>query len=285
MIRLRAANRSDFDRLVELFERSNDAPYPVAAVLEEKLDAGYFGPAEATVAIEGDEIVAASVLCGRFLRLIAVDRDHRGSGIGSQLLTRAEQQARALSCDRLVIAAEPGNYFTPGIFAEDRGSVGFFEARGYEATDQAVNLTVQLDRNPALEEFVRADVPTSSEELAEITHWIRVEFGAIWAFEIQRSFKQTPPSIVIRRESGQIRGFSAHCANNAVLGTYGPAGVAREWRRSGYGRSLLLASLSDLRARGFDRAIIQWAASLEFYARSCGATPSERFVIMTKTLN
>jgi GNAT superfamily N-acetyltransferase len=220
------------------------------------------------------------------LRLLAVGPEFRGKGAGSALLELAEERAAALGFERLVIAGEPGNYFTPGIWLEDERTIEFFRKRGYGIRSEPVNLTVSLADNPFLDQtppdpFVFA---ASHEERAQITRWIAGEFGPIWAFESQRSFEVERPSIYIHRHDGEIRGFSAHCANNAELGTYGPAGVGRRWRRSGYGHGLLLASLCDLRARGFNRAIIQWAAALNFYERSSGARVSEKFVVLEKAL-
>lgn len=287
VIEFRSAAHEDHDRLKYLLRGTADTPYPVATVLAEKLQPGFAGEARVTVAARETELLGCMVTCGKYLRLLAVRRDQRRLGIGSELLALAEERASDEGSDRLIFAAEPGNYFTPGIWRKNDAAIDFLKKRGYTSTSEAVNLTASLTGNPALavrrpsREIVRA----AHDDREEITSWIAQEFGNIWAFEVQRCFEQAQPSLFIHRGKDEIRGFSAHCANNANLGTYGPAGVGREWRRSGYGRGLLLASLADLKARGFDRAIIQWAAALEFYERSCGAIVSERFAIMEKALN
>jgi GNAT superfamily N-acetyltransferase len=184
-----------------------------------------------------------------------------------------------------VIAAEPGNYFTPGVEASDQALLRFFRRRHYEPQSDAVNLQAALDDNRLLD--VSPDphvVPAEPDDRNEVVRWVAAEFGRIWAFEASRCFDHALPSLFLHREENEIRGFSAHAANNGGLGTYGPAGVARQWRRHGYGRGLLLASLTDLRERGFRSALIQWAAAVEFYRSVCGARVSERFVILEKRI-
>ncbi|HUF16773.1 MAG TPA: GNAT family N-acetyltransferase [Thermoanaerobaculia bacterium] len=286
MFDLRHASPDEVEQLRAIFDRASDAPYPIVPVFDEKLLAGTAGRAEITVATREGEVVAGMVCCGAHLRLLAVSRGHRNQGAGTRLLALAERHAAASGFERLIIAGEPGNYFTPGIWLNDERTIGFFRARGYRVRSEPVNLTVQLNDSPFLDQTPPTGrvVGASHEERMAVKRWIEDEFGPIWAFEAGKSFEHPQPSIFIHREGGEIRGFSAHCANNAALGTYGPAGVGRRWRRNGYGSGLLLASLADLKVRGFSAAIIQWAAALDFYERTCGAVVSERFVVLEKAL-
>src|SRR5438874_2837504 len=100
---IRTASSADLPRIRELFARANDAPYDLARVAEEKcFGAGVEG--EPRVRVFGD-FEGVAVTCGKYLRVLAVDREKRRRGIGSALL--ADTDAR-------VAFAEPGNYFTPG---------------------------------------------------------------------------------------------------------------------------------------------------------------------------
>lgn len=285
MFRMRTAEAEDHDELRELFDGANDAPYPLAPVFTEKLRAGHDGEAHTTVVTLDGRIVAGMIACGSYLRILAVGREHRRRGLGAQLLRRAEEHAAANGSARLVAAAEPGNYFTPGIHDADTGTIGFLERRGYSRTAEAVNLNADLDGATFIEASLSPHVVAASpEDRNEVIQWIAAEFGRIWAFEVSRCFEHALPSLYLHREGGEIRGFSAHAANNGALGTYGPAGVARQWRRHGIGRGLLLASLADLRERGFGNVIIQWAAALEFYEKTCGARLGDRFIVLEKDL-
>src|SRR5437868_5592672 len=74
-----------------------------------------------------------AVTGGKYLRILAVDRERRRRGIGSALLRDAESRGAR------VIAAEPGNYFTPGIL---ESVVPFFTKRGFHETARTHNLIV-----------------------------------------------------------------------------------------------------------------------------------------------
>ena len=66
------------------------------------------------------------------------------------------------------------------------------------------------------------------------------------------------------------------------LGFFGPTGVAKSMRGRGIGCHLLLASLHDLFALGYSRAIIPWTDALDFYRKCCGAETAYRFVAFEK---
>jgi len=58
--------------------------------------------------------------------------------------------------------------------------------------------------------------------------------------------------------------------------------VAQELRGRGFGRRLLLASLADLRRRGYRQAVIPWTDAIDFYRKSCGAEVAERFITLRR---
>src|SRR5947199_3086907 len=104
---IRPASRADLPRIRELFARANEAPYDLVRVAEEKcFGQGVAGEPEVRV---WNDFAGLSVTCGRWLRSLAVDRAQRGRGIGSALLRDAETRGVT------GIAAEAGNYFTPGV--------------------------------------------------------------------------------------------------------------------------------------------------------------------------
>ncbi|HKS22457.1 MAG TPA: GNAT family N-acetyltransferase [Thermoanaerobaculia bacterium] len=244
--------------LRELFAHANDTPYDLVAVTGEKcFEDGVAGPPVVTV--YGD-FLGCSVTCGQYLRLLAVHRDHRGRGIGTELVREAYARGAR------VVGAEAGNYFTPGA---PLALFGFFDRFGHK-TAETQNL------------ICKTPLPASGERVAEgrvrgaILDFIKKEFGKIWHFEAQKA--QTLHYI---EEAGEIAGFAAHSANNRPLGFFGPTGVAKHLRGRGYGARLLLASLADMRVHGFETAIIPWTDALEFYRKTCGATVHGRFATFT----
>ena len=291
VIALLPAGPADFEQVRSLIRGANNAPYPFDPVAREKLlGDGYKGLPDVTVAVEGDLLVGTSVTAGPFLRLLAVLPVWRRRGIGSILLRDAESKIRK-SSDKAIVAAEPGNYFTPGIYAEDAASLAFFRSHGYETTAEAVNLTSSLVDNPLLNGGGDLQDPSvvirraTVAEMDDVIDYVRAEFGDIWGFEVLKSFQHRHPTIFTAMRDGKILAFGAHSANNAAFGAYGPAGTSKGSRGAGLGGALLKACLRDLLDYGHDRVLIQWAAAEAFYHRACGAELSERFSILQKRLS
>ncbi len=261
---IRSAARSDLPRLTTLLTRANEAPYDISVVAEEKL----FGPGplgQPEVRVHGD-FEGLSVTCGTYLRMIAVDRAHRRRGIGTALLRDAESRGA------FIVAAEPGNYFTPGVIETDEGTLGFFKHHNYEETAQTQNLT--CGATPLGGEASRRAGPTQTHSVLK---FIEREFGAIWRFEASHA-----ETLFYVEVDGQIAGFAAQEANNRGLGFFGPTGVDARLRGRGLGRDLLLASLAELKRLGFEEVIIPWTDSIEFYRKSCGAEIAHKFVILRR---
>jgi GNAT superfamily N-acetyltransferase len=253
---IHSATRADLQRIARLLGGANDAPYDLARVAEEKcFGAGVAG--EPRVRVFGD-FQGIAVSCGKALRILAVKREERGKGIGSALLEDA---------NATLIAAEGGNYFTPGIVTTDGNTIRFLEKRGYRQTAQTQNL---LARNLPM------DMPEDVKE-GNVLDFIEQEFGRIWRFEAEHARK-----VFYVEENGQVAGFAAHDANNRGLGFFGPTGVARRHRGKGLGRKLLLAALADMRRQGYHQAVIPWTDAIGFYERSCGAEIQHRFVTLAR---
>lgn len=285
---IRNATIGDLPALRALFARANDAPYDLPAVAEEKcFGHGYSG--EPVVRVYGD-MQGAAVTCGKFLRILAVDRDARRRKIGSALLADAESRGTS------VIAAEPGNYLTPGVLATDQGAIAFLRKHGYVDVAETHNLDVSLaglspsPRFPAARETGGSERNEEGLTLRRATHadagrvlsFIEEHFGRIWRFESAKAFDREEPTLFISEERATITGFAAHDVNNRGLGFFGPTGVAKSMRGRGLGCALLLASLDDLQRLGHRRAVIPWTDAFEFYRRCSGAEAAHRFIAFGK---
>jgi len=259
---IRTASHDELAAIRELVVRANDAPYDFATVAEEKcFGDGIAGAPSTRVFERNGRIAGVAVTCGKWLRLLAVDREFRRQGIGSALL--ADSNAS-------VIAAEPGNYFTPGVWVEDEASCGFFRARGFVEQSATWNLSV-LGRPRTSYDVLR---PSDGA----LQSFVEREFGKAWAFEAAKA-----RGAFITEDHGIITGFAVYEANNRGLGTFGPTGVARSHRGRGLGCVLLLASLAALRDLGYERVIIPWTDALDFYRKCADATPAHRFIAFARS--
>ena len=250
------ATPADLPRLRELFAEANDTLYDLVKVAEEKCFG--LGVSGAPVVTVFGDFLGASVTCGKYLRLLAVHRDHRRHGIATQLIRDAYARGAR------VVGAEGGNYFTPGVPV---ALAGFFERFG-RRTAETQNLICATYGTYG----TNATHRSYGSHRSHVLEFIKREFGTIWHFEASNA-----DALHYLEHNGKIAGFAAHSANNRGLGWFGPTGVAKHLRGRGYGRQLLLASLNNMRNQGYETAIIPWTDALDFYAKSCGARIQERF--------
>ncbi len=251
---------------------ANDAPYDLGRVAEEKC----FGAGvseETAVRIYGD-FAGVAVTCGKSLRILAVDRAQRRRGIGSALLGDAEARGAR------IVAAEAGNYFTPGVVVSDAATIEFFTHRGYKEIARTQNLVAGVDS-----EWGAGVVRATDATRERVLGFIEKEFGRIWRFEASHAFENDPATLVYVEVDGEIAGFAAHEANNRGLGFFGPTGVAKAHRGRGLGALLLRASLADLRRLGYERVIIPWTDAVDFYRKACGAVVDDHFVTLARVID
>jgi mycothiol synthase len=280
--------RADLAAIRRFMPEANDAPYDLESVAEEKcFGRGVKGlPLTLLATDDRGEIQGLAVTCGDAIRILAVRRSVRRRGVGGSLFGAAEERLSGNA--RIVIAAEAGNYFTPGVFDRDEETLRFLHSRGYRRSDETDNLVADLAPIGAAQAAAapHSGLPYRAPHARrdEALGWIEREFGRIWRFESEPAFQRENPAMFLVDHDGAIAGFAAHDANNRGLGFFGPTGVSRALRGQGLGRLLLLASLADLHSYGFARAVIPWTDSLEFYRKSCGARPEHHFVQLTKRL-
>jgi len=77
-----------------------------------------------------------------FVDLLHVDAGHRGRGLGSRLLTTAEDEVRRRGCRQVVLATH--TFQAPDFYAA-RGYVEVGRVEGYPAGHAQVHLVKQLD--------------------------------------------------------------------------------------------------------------------------------------------
>ena len=261
-----------------------------ATVCAEKLEAPGSGIPLALGIRAADRLGAIAVIADRYLRLLAVDPDHRGRGFGSALLERAAAEAPG----PLIAAAEPGNYLTPGIDAADAGTLGWLERRGFVRTGEAADLEIDLADNPRVSRdrlFERlARIAAAGYRLARAGDGDRDELeahvasagGRPWTVEILRALEPPSGVFIARDGSGQIAGFAAHDGNNRGLGGFGPAAVAPRHRRRGLGEALLLTCLIDVARSGQARCTVGWVGPRDFYERAVGVAAERCYIHMQR---
>ena len=163
------------------------------------------------------QILGAAVTCGKWLRILAVDRDARRQGIGTALLRERDA----------VIFAEPGNYFTPGVLDTDEGDDK--RSSSNEATRKGSHDLESRSRSRRTSKAT-AHPARTHDDADRVLAFVEREFGRIWRFEAAKAFEREMPPAFIAEDDGEITGFAVHDVNNRGLGFFGPTGVAKSMR-------------------------------------------------------
>ncbi|MHC4294058.1 MAG: GNAT family N-acetyltransferase [Planctomycetota bacterium] len=102
-----------------------------------------------------------------------------------------------------------------------------------------------------------------------VIEWMRENFSDAWASETDTALSNTPTSCFVAVGSGEFVGVS--CYDATSLGFFGPIGVAESARGKGTGKALLLATLLDMKLKGYGYAIIGGTPHFDFYGKAAGA--------------
>ncbi|WP_055589400.1 GNAT family N-acetyltransferase [Streptacidiphilus griseoplanus] len=225
------------------------------------------------------------------VNLLAVAPGHQGRGHGRQLLSTLEARLRDCGARQLVVRGSTPAYAWPGVDFRYTAAVCLLEAHGYERTNEAVNMAVELDTAPletagderrlaALGLTVRRLRP---EDEPRFSAWMR-GWGGTWQQEAALALTCDPVGchVAVRGEGDQAEyvGFACHGVNRRTW--FGPMGTEESLRGQGVGAVLLRRCLADQRAAGLSRAEIGWTGPLRFYARAVGASLDRVFWLYRK---
>ena len=142
--------------------------------------------------------------------------------------------------------------------------------------------SVALQAQLAAEQItIRRAVPQESPVLSA---WVRRYFDESWAIGCEFALTQRPVTcfLAVMHEqlypqphhpydlpAEQVLGFA--CYDVASKGMFGATGVHPAYRGRGIGTALLVTTLHAMAEAGYQYAIIGWAGSPSWYARTVGA--------------
>ena len=265
-----------------------------AVVAREKLfGTGPVGTPRTFGAYDADVLVGVAGVCGRWLRVLAVDPPARGRGVGSALLAACEQLARNGGEPRLRALDQPGNYLAPGIDERNADSIAWLGKRGWHRDgDPRCNVLIDVRNNPRVTQ-ARADELADAARArgyeirrahageTALLDAVATGFGGAWPFELARSLEHSPTGVHVALQAGAYCAFAAHDGNNRGLGWFGPTGTWPEHRGKGLGEALLVACLVDV-TRDHDRCEVAWIGPRPFYEKAAGIVAERTFVAMIK---
>jgi predicted N-acetyltransferase YhbS len=106
-------------------------------------------------------------------------------------------------------------------------------------------------------------------EIILTVQWVREKFHAAWASETQNALANKPATCFVAVKDKKLIGFA--CYDATALGYFGPTGVEGKYRKKGIGKALLLASLLDMKLKGYGYAIIGGVGPADYYRKTVNA--------------
>jgi predicted N-acetyltransferase YhbS len=267
----------DLDAVAALCGRSlADAPTAdelARTVFEPKQPATVVGDPEvgviATVAGLGD---AASQ---GFVRLLVVAPEHRGRGVGRELLAAGEDGLRARGSTSVTIGEDAPYYLWPGVETHETALLYLLERRKYTRTGANYNMDLDLAGIPDDE---GGWVAATASDRAEVEAWADRHWGW-WTAELVRAAERD--TLVVSRDDA---GITAVCAYDVTrAGWVGPVAVRPDLMGRGVGVPALVGALHRMRRAGYSKVEVGWVGPLVPYAR-VGATVGRVFFTYRKEL-
>lgn len=182
-----------------------------------------------------------------------VHRDHRGRGLGSQVVERAEERLRALGVGRVHAVT-----LAPDVAAEP-----LLTGRGYREVRRFWDMTIELGEDPPLEPRLPEGLriaPFSSEFAHDFHGALEEAFSEHWEFqpspfdewwERQIARPDHDPSLwFLVRTDDEVAAATRNDPERSGGGWIGAIGVRRAWRGQGLAKALLLHSFREFHRRG-----------------------------------
>lgn len=195
-----------------------------------------------------------------FIRLIAVDPDHRAKGYGHTLLETAEYDLEGART--VTVGADPPYFLFPGVPTSEPELCYLLERHHF--TREEVNYNVVIDLEDLPYEPSEALVPGPAER-DSIEAWSR-EHWPNWCPELLRAFDQG--SLLVTRDRDGFAGVCAFDVNREQ--TLGPIASRPDLIGKGASRGLLLGTLQRMRDLGYERIEVIWVGPLVPYFRVGG---------------
>jgi mycothiol synthase len=225
-----------------------------------------------------------------WIKWLAVDRDRRREGLGTQLLEEMERRLRDRGAEEIRVSDCAPNYLQPGVDPRNTEAVAFLLKRGYSKTGDFFHMEADLsgrDWNTVEQEerfqeegfgFRRLE-PADREPFLDFLGGDRRED----AYRVDACYRQEPISCHIALRESRIVAYAQYDVDRP--GWFGAMRTAVPYRRTkGLGTILFRRCMADMQRLGYARALIGWVAPLYFYAKVADARVCRTMWLFTKKL-
>lgn len=235
---------------------------------------------------------------GGWLTIGCVHPDHRGRGVGTELLARASAYLHQRGAAWVNVSAYPAAYFVPGLDAVAYPEAArLLETRGFSRLYTAAAMSMELStyRTPAevlaLAEQRSAEGyqlgPATPDDLPEVLTFAGRHFAPDWAQAVRDAVLRhghLDRLRIVRGPQG-IAAFAIYGAYRGLRERFGPFGVDESLRGTGLGKILLHHTLTAMRAEGAQSAWFLWTGEESpaghLYRRT-GFTVTRRFDVLRR---
>ncbi|AMQ06141.1 GNAT family N-acetyltransferase [Sporosarcina psychrophila] len=221
---------------------------------------------------------------GGWIQVLLIDSAHRGKGLGTKLLKRAEAQLKGNGVEEMQLGGDPFHYFS-GIPDQYKNAQKLAKKHGYTKRVDTYDLINHLDK--------KYDLPVDNsvvfsilkkEEEVDLILFLERCFPGRWVYETMKYFEMNGDGreFVVVKKKGQIIGFcrindshSPFIAQNVYwsplfeqeVGGIGPLGIDANEQKQGYGLAIVQAAIAYLQERNTETIIIDWTILVDFYKK------------------
>ncbi len=307
------------DRLKELVELWNkelavDFPMREELFIQNSFDDVNISYCSSYIAVDDQDHVIGFVVAKRWqeeidvkmdpkrgwIQVLLVDSAHRGKGIGTTLLERAEADLKGNGVEEMQLGGDPFHYFS-GIPDHYTDAQKWAEKHGYIKRVDTYDLINHLDKKYDLpaDNSVAFSILKKEEE-ADLISFLERCFPGRWVYETMKYFEMNGNGreFVIVKKKGQIIGFcrindshSPFIAQNVYwsplfeqeVGGIGPLGIDANEQKQGYGLAIVQAAMAYLQQRSIETIIIDWTILVDFY-KKLDFNPWKKYGVYLKDL-
>lgn len=221
---------------------------------------------------------------------LAVEPGCQGKGWGGRLYGRAEEALKKAGIKKVILGGEANNFFS-GIPQPEPRKIEFFRKQGFVLNEEehydlmADVSAIDFEKYGALagEEGKFSYRPCKKTDRDALDAFFAKSFPDRWRYEVMGYVDGggDPGNVIALMDGDGVAGFCkiniSDSRDNETLygvnrGSLGPIGISEDVRGRGLGRSLLLASLKELKRRGARNVLIDWTILKDFYGQF-GFTP------------
>lgn len=235
---------------------------------------GLEGPVCALMEERQGAVMGYALVRGNCLQLLAVRREARGKGLGSALLTAAEEKMR-VGANRLLLGSGAGGYLVPGVPMEPENDASEWLARrGYAPGWISLDMVIKLSEAPSFEPVRGIDIRWRNERdpgevlrSAECAETIVPGWGKFYQQPGQRALLALDGERIVgvNLVDQTLGGLYSQSLPRAA--GFGCLGVRESHRERGIGRALCLSAMEALKALGAGECFIGYTYLEDWYGK------------------